>query len=195
MTWRTLILGIAVAAAAAADVEPVPQQVAVLSAAGNIGALHSASDEVASPSLPHARSDTWRTDLELREPRPTDAVASPATLHMISDARRADLAELWDSLPSDMKLMRTALDGALNVNGSLEVDARVGSLLVLQELVEDVDNARDLMGAGGFLTVLSLLQSDEVALQANVLWVLGTAAQNSPELQRHLCTEVNAPHN
>eukprot|EP00962_Isochrysis_galbana_P061611 scaffold40976_cov225-Isochrysis_galbana.AAC.1 len=91
-----------------------------------------------------------------------------------------------------MELMRTAMDGALDVNRTLGLDARVASLLVLQELVEDIDNARDLGVAGGFKEVLKLLQSDEVRIQSHALWVLGTAAQNVEEMQRHLCIEVEA---
>lgn len=151
-----------------ANDEPASQQVAVLSAAGNVGEL----------------------------PTPADASSSGRTASRgLSDERLAELKELQgelDSLPDGMELMRVAMDGALDVNRTLDVDARVASLLVLQELVEDIDNSRDLMVAGGFQKVLGLLQSDEPRIQSHALWVLGTAAQNVEELQRHLCVEVEA---
>lgn len=171
MTWRTAVRTIALlglAATTLATDEPAPQQIAVLSAAGNVGEL----------------------------PTPADAWSSGHTVSRgLSPERLAELKELQetlDSLPSGMELMRTAMDGALDVNRTLGLDARVASLLVLQELVEDIDNARDLGVAGGFKEVLKLLQSDEVRIQSHALWVLGTAAQNVEEMQRHLCIEVEA---
>eukprot|EP00967_Tisochrysis_lutea_P060248 scaffold77015_cov31-Tisochrysis_lutea.AAC.1 len=130
--------------------------------------------------------------------QPTSS-ASSASLMSVSAAgasrSAAELRELREAiaaLPSQAELMRRALDGALNLNRSLSLDERVGSLIVLQELVEDLENARDLKAAGGFREVLTLLQSEEQRIQANAVWVLGTAAQNANELQHHLCTEVEA---
>jgi len=148
MTWRTAVRTIALLSLAATTLatdEPAPQQIAVLSAAGNVGEL----------------------------PAPADAWSSGHTVSRgLSPERLAELKELQetlDSLPSGMELMRTAMDGALDVNRTLGLDARVASLLVLQELVEDIDNARDLGVAGGFKEVLKLLQSDEVRIQSHAL--------------------------
>jgi hypothetical protein len=169
MTWRcTTVALLGLAAATLATEEPASQQIAVLSAAGNVGEL----------------------------PTPADASSSGRTTSRgLSAERLAELREMQeslDSLPTAMELMRTAMDGALDVNGTFGLDARVASLLVLQELVEDLDNARDLKAVGGFKELMVLLQSDEVQIQSHALWVLGTAAQNVEEIQRHLSVEVEA---
>jgi hypothetical protein len=166
MTWRCLTFALfLLAVQTLATDEPASQQVAVSAAVGEL-------------------------------PTPADAASSGRTVSRgMSDERLAELRQLQealDSFPSGLELMREALDGALDVNGTLGLDARVGSLLVLQELVEDIDNARDLKSASGFKEVLGLLQSGEERIQSHALWVLGTAAQNVEDMQRHLCLEVEA---
>jgi len=101
-------------------------------------------------------------------------------------ARRAhELTSAMDQLmPDRMQMMKDALDAALGADAQAVVDG----LHALEELVEDIDNARDFMTYGGFAKLLALLEHTESEVQAATAWVLGTAAQNNDELQEHLCS-------
>jgi len=111
--------------------------------------------------------------------------------------------------PDMYSQMLDALSNATDASASL--DDRVSALEDLQELVEDIDNARDFMSVGeasGYSYVLMMARapvssvavqadgsasnamgegdSGSGALQVAATWILGTAAQNNPELQQHL---------
>ena len=151
------------AAGAATSADEVP---GVLSADGNRG-------EVAPPvadALPpgDGAAPTIRPGVEPLTPEKREALAS------LSAAL----------LPNAVAMMREALERAVDVGADAE--ARVAALHDIQELVEDIDNARDFKAIDGFGPTLELLASDEPALQAAAAWVVGTAVQNQRELQLHL---------
>ena len=151
------------AAGAAASADEVP---GVLSADGNRG-------EVAPPvadALPpgDGAAPSIRPGVEPLTPEKREALAS------LSAAL----------LPNAVAMMREALERAVDVGADAE--ARVAALHDIQELVEDIDNARDFKAIDGFGPTLELLASDEPALQAAAAWVVGTAVQNQRELQLHL---------
>ena len=131
-------------------------------------------------ALPLSASSSSADDGTAPPPLPVLTAERIRELRGVSDA--------MDALPDQMEQMREALDAALDVNRSLGVPDRLEALEALQELVEDVDNARDLMAAGGFAEVKGLLAAEEARLQAGAAWVLGTAAQNDEALQSHLCS-------
>ena len=65
---------------------------------------------------------------------------------------------------------------------------------MLQEQVEDIDNARDFHTIGGFPAVLRALAEDGAPrLQAAAAWVAGTAVQNNRELQLVLVEQGALP--
>lgn len=80
--------------------------------------------------------------------------------------------------------MREALELAGNETATDE--ERELGLHNLQELVADIDNARDLKAINEYPTVLAHLVSDKPAMQAAAAWVIGSAAQTNRELQLHL---------
>ena len=103
----------------------------------------------------------------------------------LTPEKREALASLSAALlPNAVGMMREALERAVDVGADAE--ARVAALHDIQELVEDIDNARDFKAIDGFGPTLELLASDEPALQAAAAWVVGTAVQNQRELQLHL---------
>lgn len=99
-----------------------------------------------------------------------------------------DLARAMDSvMPDQAQLMRDALHVALQ--GAQPVDAvhddgrpvrRVDALLALQELVEDLDNARDFERMGGFSQLLPLLAEPCPSIVAHVRRVAQRAGTPAP---------------
>jgi hypothetical protein len=68
-------------------------------------------------------------------------------------------------------------------NSSEPMTRRCGALEALQEVVEAIDNARDLEKLGGIHTLVALLADTEKDVRRAAAWVVGAAAQNNPEVQ------------
>ena len=94
-------------------------------------------------------------------------------------------------MPDIVQLMRDALSNA--TDASLDISTREEALLELQDLVEDLDQARDFKTIGGFPEVIALLASEIAPIQAAAAWVLGSAVKNHRELQLHLLAERALP--
>lgn len=156
---------------------------AVLSADGNVGDVRLGDDVASDGTLLPAPSGLPT------EPRASVTVEASAKTF----SRREELSAAADAMfPNQVELMRRAMHAALNL--SLSVDFRERALLALQELVEDLDNARDFMTIGGFKQVMGLLGSDTPELVAATAWLIGTAVQNQRELQLQMLElELMAP--
>jgi len=140
----------------------------VLSASGNVGE--------APPGLPSP-----------------DGTAAPRTVSPMSKERRVELDELARIMMPDMVAeMRKML--AVAEDETMDPEGRVLALEMLQEQVEDIDNARDFNTIGGFPVVLRALAEDGAPrLQAAAAWVAGTAVQNNRELQLALVAQGLLP--
>ena len=119
----------------------------------------------------------------------SDALPAPALKSADEDpdmmARLRELSDLTAALmPDQVAMMREALE--LAGNETAEEEDRETGLLNLQQLVSDIDNARDLKAINEYPTVLTFLMSERPVLQTAAAWVLGSAAQNHRELQLHL---------
>ena len=113
------------------------------------------------------------------------AAAERAAVRPLTPERKAELDALASQMMPDMvALMRAALAKAIDV--SLDDESREEALLELQDLVEDIDNARDLKTIGGFTEVVALLAVEIPTVQAAAAWVLGSAVKNDLELQLHV---------
>jgi hypothetical protein len=114
-----------------------------------------------------------------------DGEAAEHTARPLTSERRAELDELAKVMMPDMvALMRESLANANDV--SLDVDAREEALLLLHNLVEDIDHARDFKTIGGFPDIVALLACELPPLQAAAAWIIGSAVKNHRELQLHL---------
>ena len=127
-------------------------------------------------------------------PAPTSAGAAAAesVVKQLTPERKAELDALYqEMMPDTVGLMREALAKALDV--SLDEEAREAGLIELEELVDDIDNAKDLRTIGGLVDVVGLLAADaSPPLQAGAAWVLGSAVKNHRELQLYLLGETRA---
>jgi len=124
-------------------------------------------------------------------PSPADASSTAELPRRLTAERRVELDALVNQLmPNTVELLQGALEQAGDT--SLSVEEREDALVNLQDLVDDLDNARDLKSIGGFPQVVGLLSSESSPLQAAAAHVLGSAVKNQRELQLHLLAEPGA---
>jgi len=144
----------------------------VLSAEGNVGEVIDSGSVSEQKVLPAPADVSTEQRTSVRVEASAESFA----------ARREELSALSAKMfPNQVEIMKSVMRDALNA--SLELDVREEALLALQELVEDLDNAKDFMAIGGFKQVMELLGSETPALVAGVAWIVGTAVQNQRELQ------------
>lgn len=100
--------------------------------------------------------------------------------------RQVELKELMERLkmPSDSQLMQRAIDD-LN-NSTLTVADHHRALQELLELVEPIHNANDLHKLGGLSVVIRELSNSEPDIRIISAWILGTACQNNPIVQKQI---------
>ena len=159
----------------------------------DLDALHEKAERIRGATSADEVPGVLSADGNRGEVAPPDALppgdgAAPSIrpgVEPLTPEKREALASLSAALlPNAVGMMREALERAVDVGADAE--ARVAALHDIQELVEDIDNARDFKAIDGFGPTLELLASDEPALQAAAAWVVGTAVQNQRELQLHL---------
>jgi len=63
------------------------------------------------------------------------------------------------------------------------VDAKAELLEEMQDLVESLDNAKDLKGVGGFDVLMKLMQCNQEKLRCRAAEVIATSVQNNPQAQ------------
>lgn len=63
------------------------------------------------------------------------------------------------------------------------VNAKAELLEEMQDLVESIDNARDLKGVGGFGALMELLSCKHAKLRSRAAEVIATSVQNNPDAQ------------
>ncbi|KAJ9563942.1 hypothetical protein OSB04_009102 [Centaurea solstitialis] len=98
--------------------------------------------------------------------------------------RQMEIKELVEKLemPSDAKLMRTAIDDLSN--SSLSLEDRHHALEELLILVEAIDNANDLHKIGGLSLVVGELSNSDPGIRKTCAWIVGKASQNNPVVQK-----------
>ncbi|KAM7269003.1 hypothetical protein ACFE04_024500 [Oxalis oulophora] len=100
--------------------------------------------------------------------------------------RQLELQEWMDKLktPTDAQFMKIAVDD-LN-NSSISLEDRHRALHELLILVEHIDNANDLHKLGGLVVVIKELNHPNTEVRRLSAWVLGTASQNNPTVQKQV---------
>lgn len=63
------------------------------------------------------------------------------------------------------------------------IDAKAELLEEMQDLVESIDNARDLKGVGGFGALMELMSCEHAKLRCRAAEVIATSVQNNPDAQ------------
>ena len=98
----------------------------------------------------------------------------------------ADREWLEDALKHamvDLSKRMTDIKDALDEGQEISVEEKEQMLDELLELVESIDQAKDLSTIGGLQTLLQVLDSGVPSLQWRAAEVIATCAQNNPEVQ------------
>ncbi|KAL1807561.1 uncharacterized protein LOC108196822 [Daucus carota subsp. sativus] len=100
--------------------------------------------------------------------------------------RQMEIKDLVEELkmPSDAQLMQTAIRDLNNSSLSLEDHHRALQELLI--LVEPIDNANDLHKLGGLAVIIGELGHADPESRKISAWILGTASQNNPVVQKQV---------
>ena len=156
---------------------------ALVMAAGVSLSQHLLLERLLAQQQPHNLS-LWdaANETQMALPAP-DVSSSPPKAASVHEYARLDA--LLRLIPDQSKLMDNLLRVATDHGADREL--RVDALFALQELLEDLDKARDFQRVEkGFPAIVQLLSSEEARLQEAAAWVVGTAVQNQRDLQLHL---------
>ncbi|CAM9121448.1 unnamed protein product [Hapterophycus canaliculatus] len=96
--------------------------------------------------------------------------------------RQQELREAYDAMPKVNQLLTDRINVIKNAQAT--EDERIGALADLEELLSDIDMARDFHSIGGFPTLVSMLRgSRSESIREMAAWAIGTAVKNEPEHQ------------
>lgn len=135
-----------------------------------------------------AALETIPEDERLRMKLDVEAVrAMPLTerlskLQDLWDVRQQELKEAYDAMPKVNELLMARIE-VLQAADSPESAVEL-ALIDLEDLLSDIDMARDFHSLGGFPILASMLDvSRTEAVRELAAWTIGTAVKNEPEHQ------------
>lgn len=97
--------------------------------------------------------------------------------------RQDELKEAYDAMPKVHEQLSRRLD-ILEDGSSSELEL-AATLVDLEDLLSDIDMARDFHSLGGFTTLASMLAvSQPESVREAAAWAIGTAVKSEPEHQR-----------
>jgi len=110
-----------------------------------------------------------------------DTRSGPSDFGPMDPERREWLKQVMDSMNTNVAKQIKVLVEALQT--AKDERAEVDALEAITDLVEDLDNARDLHLVGGFAPVIAKLSSPHADVRAAVSAAIATVVQNNPETQ------------
>ncbi|CAN0130208.1 unnamed protein product [Scytosiphon promiscuus] len=121
-------------------------------------------------------------DLDVEALRSMPLAERLAELQKLWVARQQELREAYDAMPKVNQLLTDRINVLKNTE-ALEAE-RVDALVDLEDLLSDIDMARDFHTIGGFPTLASMLDgSQSEGIREVAAWAIGTAVKNEPEHQ------------
>lgn len=98
------------------------------------------------------------------------------------DVRQQELKEAYDAMPKVNELLMARIE-VLQATDSSESAVEL-ALIDLEDLLSDIDMARDFYSLGGFPILTSMLDvSRTEAIRELAAWTIGTAVKNQPQHQ------------
>lgn len=105
-----------------------------------------------------------------------------AELEKLWAVRQQELREAYEAMPKVNELLTQRIDVLKDADATEE--AVIGALADLEDLLSDIDMARDFHTIGGFPTLASRLRdSQPEGIREMAAWAIGTAVKNQPEHQ------------
>lgn len=96
--------------------------------------------------------------------------------------RQQELREAYEAMPKVNELLTARIDVLQDADATEE--AVIGALADLEDLLSDIDMARDFHTIGGFPTLASMLRdSQPEGVREMAAWAIGTAVKNQPDHQ------------
>lgn len=96
--------------------------------------------------------------------------------------RQQELREAYDAMPKVDELLTKRIE--VLQDASATDDAVIVALADLEDLLSDIDMARDFHTVGGFPTLTSMLRDPQPeSVREMAAWVIGTAVKNEPAHQ------------
>ena len=96
--------------------------------------------------------------------------------------RQQELREAYDAMPKVDELLTKRIE--VLQDASATDDAVIVALADLEDLLSDIDMARDFHTVGGFPTLASMLRDPQPeSVREMAAWVIGTAVKNEPAHQ------------
>lgn len=131
-------------------------------------------------SIPEGERQGMDLDVEALRSKPL--AERLAELQGLWELRQQELREAYDAMPKVNELLMERID-ILN-NADATDGALTGALTDLEDLLSDIDMARDFHTIGGFPTLASMLRcSRPEVVRELAAWAVGTAVKNEPEHQ------------
>lgn len=131
-------------------------------------------------TIPEDERSSFGLDLEALRSKPLEE-----RLNMLQElwaVRQEELREAYDAMPKVNELLNERIDALRDEDASDEM--LVLTLTDLEDLVSDIDMARDFHSVGGFSVLSSMLdESRSEAVRETAAWVIGTAVKNEPQHQ------------
>lgn len=121
--------------------------------------------------------------LDVEQMRSTPLAERLAKLEQLWNIRQQELKEAYDAMPKVNELLLARVE-ILRAPDSSQ-SAIVIALTDLEDLLSDIDMARDFHSLGGFPVLASMLHvSRPEPVREVAAWAIGTAVKNEPEHQR-----------
>lgn len=93
--------------------------------------------------------------------------------------RQQELREAYEAMPKVNELLTKRIE--VLQDASATEDAVIGALADLEDLLSDIDMARDFHTIGGFPTLAAMLRdSQPESVREMAAWAIGTAVKNEP---------------
>lgn len=105
-----------------------------------------------------------------------------ARLEELWAVRQLELKEAYDAIPTVNELLKARLEVLQDPDAS--ESTLILALTDLEDLLSDIDMARDYYSLGGFPVLASMLDlSRSEAIREVAAWTIGTSVKNQPEHQ------------
>jgi hypothetical protein len=112
----------------------------------------------------------------------------------LAEALKAMAQSEVDVMVAKLKVIVDKADGYFEGTFTAEeVVEREAALLDIRDLVDNMDNARDLIPLGGFEPILGLLRCKYASIRKAAADVIAVAVQNHPETQRFVLSKGSLP--
>ena len=141
-------------------------------------------------------NDLLKWSIENSAPSDAPATATAATAAAPSTPNQGLNAELLAQImggPSDAELMKAAMEVITDADPEVTLENKMIAFDNLEQLIESLENAKNLETLALWTPLLDLLEHEEHDLRRMAAWCVGTAVQNNEPCQARLLAVGGIP--